>query len=1030
MSENNIDPEEIEKLKREQILVPLESAEQLRDWVYLFFDIYMPLGHVYPESNSSSVEAMWKVYCAIRDNTGDVTPGYTLLSSRDSYKCSVEGSLILGKNGFKKIEEVKVGETIWSGFNWEKVSDWIDDGVKKSIDFTLKNGIKLSNSPIHRHWCLRDGTEQWIEGQNILETDLFCVNTATGINNHIDIKQKEYDEGYFLGLLAGDGSVSAINSKTHPHFGFTSIDSNLVEWYYNYVNNVLKEKVKPSKGDAITHCTWGVKGVDKIKKMGVKAHRSWEKEIPQPCYESHSRMIGFINGLFDTDGSFNSKNQIEIPITAKKLIYELQKVLVGYGVNARANSNKKLYEQKSGVKQNHLIHRIIVNGNEHQKMFNIGFKYTAKKAGTLHIPKIHDAHDSLPIEQVDRFLKICGKRIQIRNRIFKKTKIATGRSRETLYKSISVGKLGDLLLWCNENIQHGYYNNKEVQTIREMESIVKNKWFPFVSKKYGESHFYDLTVENDHSYWANGCISHNTLSASILEVLLLIHFRTTIAHCSAILSQSQKSVEYCTSFMRKILPYLTFHGWKQTSANKMRIELTTDKLETCYIQIIILTMRGANSSHTNLMFVDEVDLCDPAAYQESKMIPGVAKGVFPITVRLSTRKFAFGLMEKEMAAAASKGEEIVRWNILDVTEHCPSSRCKPDKPMHIRYIPRELPLRQISKEEYLKMDDNLKNEWQQEKAYEGCLKCPLFSVCKRMLHEVTPKEAVGDLFKPIPAVINIIKAVDSDVAEAQLLCHKPSSKGLIYPRFSSSENILTVQQAWEKISGLDTECTLDMLIQYILDLGIEINAGVDWGYTNEFAVTVAAILPGQQSLIIDMFAASDLELDDCVEICKDLQQKYRITKFWCDQAYPAYIKTFNRNGLTSPKFIKDVPLGIESVRGRIVNSNNKRSLFLLKIDRLERLGKSFGTYHWKIDAQGNITDRPDHTEESDVMDSVRYLYQCIYGKKSKINFAVASGDKRSNSNKHNVRMTAKISELAVNDAKKPKPKSKKRILFT
>lgn len=524
--------------------------------------------------------------------------------------------------------------------------------------------------------------------------------------------------------------------------------------------------------------------------------------------------------------------------------------------------------------------------------------------------------------------------------------------------------------------------------------------------------------------------SYKTLSASILEVLLLIHFRTTIAHCSAIVSQSQKSVEYCTSFMRKVMPYLEYHGWRRTSQNKMRIELVTDLLETCYIQIIVLTMRGANSAHTNLMFVDEVDLCDPNAYQESKMIPGVAKGRFPITIRLSTRKFAFGLMEKEMAAAPTTGEKIIRWNILDVAEHCKASRCLPDEPMVKRFIPRELPLRQISEADFIKLDENKKDEWQEEMAYKGCLECPLFSVCKRMLHEVTPPESTGYLFKPIDAVINVIRAVDPDVAEAQLLCHKPSSKGLIYPRFSSSENVLTVQQAWEMISGLDTPCHFNMLVQYLIDLGIPIEAGVDWGYTNEFAVTVAALLPSGQSLIIDMFAAADLELDDCVKICKELKEKYNISKFWCDQAYPAYIKTFNRHGLTSPKFTKDVPLGIEAVRGRIVNSANKRSLFVLKVDRLERLIKSFGTYHWKLDAQGNITDRPDHTAESDVMDSVRYLYQCVYGKKSKINFAIASGDKRSSSNNHNDRMTAKISELATGDAKKTKQTSKRKILFT
>lgn len=524
--------------------------------------------------------------------------------------------------------------------------------------------------------------------------------------------------------------------------------------------------------------------------------------------------------------------------------------------------------------------------------------------------------------------------------------------------------------------------------------------------------------------------SYKTLSASILEVLLLIHFRTTIAHCSAILSQSQKSVEYCTSFVRQVMPYLEHHGWRQTSANKMRVEFVTDLLEVCYIQIIVLTMRGANSSHTNLMFVDEIDLCDPKAYQEAKMIPGVMQGRFPLTIRLSTRKFAFGLMEKEIAAAASKNEKLIRWNILDVAEHCPESRCKSNLPQVVRYIPHELPLRQISEEAFKALPDNEQDDWSMEMAYQGCLECPLFSVCKRVLHEKTSKLATGDLFKPIDAVIIAIKSVDPDIAEAQLMCWKPSSKGLIYPRFSSTDNVLTVQQAWEMISGLTSECNFNQLIQYVKDLGHKIIAGVDWGYTNEYAIIVVVILPSGQSIILDIFAAPGLELDDCVKIALDLQERYSIDKFWCDQAYPAYLSTFNKNGLSSPKFTKDVPLGIEAVRKQIVNANNRRSLFVLKTERNERIIKAFGTYHWKLNAAGDPTDIADHTEESDVMDALRYAYQGTYGKKSKINFTVASADKSAISINNNTRMSAKISELATDNVEKTKKTTKRRILFT
>jgi len=185
-----------------------------------------------------------------------------------------------------------------------------------------------------------------------------------------------------------------------------------------------------------------------------------------------------------------------------------------------------------------------------------------------------------------------------------------------------------------------------------------------------------------------------------------------------------------------------------------------------------------------------------------------------------------------------------------------------------------------------------------------------------------------------------------------------------------------------------------MLIQYFKDLGVKIEAGVDWGYTNEFAITVAAFMPGGKSFVLYNFAAPNFELDDCVKIALEIQERFGVQKWWADQAYPAYIKTFNRKGLKCPQFKKDVPLGIESIRGRIIDSINNNWMFILNIEENQRLIAGFGTYHWKLDAQGNPTDNPDHTEESDIMDSIRYLFQNMYGSKKKMVFTSADGDKR------------------------------------
>jgi hypothetical protein len=473
--------------------------------------------------------------------------------------------------------------------------------------------------------------------------------------------------------------------------------------------------------------------------------------------------------------------------------------------------------------------------------------------------------------------------------------------------------------------------------------------------------------------------SYKTLSASMLEVLLLLHFRTTISHCAAQLSQSQNAVGYCSGFKNKVMPYLEFWGWKQVSDSKNKIEFVTDKQEKPYINIVTLTMSGANGPHTQLLFVDEVDLCDPKAYQQAQLIPGTYQGQFPLKVRLSTRKFAFGMMEKEVQASASKDERVLIWNILDVTEYCPDSRCKPKEPWITRYIPLSLPLKQLTEKEYIELEESQKTDFVRIECMAGCGSCPVLSICKMKLRNKKPED-VKNLWKPIGAVRNAIRGCDVDVAEAELLCHRPSSSGLIYKRFSSELNTISVQEAYLSFtSGVGGNTNdFDMLRRQLIELDIPVYGGVDWAQSGESAFTIVAELPNGEFWLLDVFGAKDLEPDDLVRLGLGFQNKYNVKKWFVDQAYPAYIKLFKKKGMICPKFTKDVPKGIGNLRTAILDAMDVRRFKIIKTKETQRLIDAFGTYHWKLDQQGNATEEPDHTEESDIMDSLRYIFQVAY----------------------------------------------------
>ena len=477
--------------------------------------------------------------------------------------------------------------------------------------------------------------------------------------------------------------------------------------------------------------------------------------------------------------------------------------------------------------------------------------------------------------------------------------------------------------------------------------------------------------------------SYKTLSVSVLEVLLMVHFKCTVAHMAAIKSQSQKAISYINSLMRKLSPYLVdYHGWKSMSDNKSQIEYLSPEGKLCYIKVIICSLSGANSDHTNILCVDELDtIPNPKAFDEAKLIPGVESGQYPITVKLSTRKFAFGLMNTEIERAHISGDKILRWNILDTSEKCLPDRCRPDLPPIVRYVGRDLPLVSITEEEYSSLDVTRQPDFERVVAHSGCSSCILLPVCKTMLSK-RGDDCVGGFYKPINAIINLFRTNAPDIAEAQLLCRKPSTKGLVYSRFDENLNTLTTDQAYNSLTGENRKnVTFAFLIETIKSLELLTYIGGDWGYNHFSAFITGCKVPNGDFWILDTFAQSELELDDLVRVGLELKEMYNVQKFFVDQAYPAYIATFKRKGMNCPKFTKDVMGGIQMVRGQICDSLGKRRLKVIKTDRNEMLLNGLKSHHFMLNAQGQLTQNPDDESWSDVMDALRYMGQNLFSAK-------------------------------------------------
>lgn len=987
-----------DELKRKILFVPCNSKESLHRWIKVFLGLDMPDCIVDKQSTSTPMDIIWEVYERALKNDDPDFSRVMAYAARDSFKCCSKGTKLIDKNnGIVNIEDVKIGDEIWSGKAWRKVTDWIHDGIKEGVSLTLSNGANVKVSPIHKVWAWKPGQlPAWHIVSELTTEDMVLYDLdSLNFEQKNKINQEEYDIGYLCGILTGDGCLTLMDK--HRMVILSNIDEYVIDFWKK---TCLKYAGKlPKQGPGKRKSDWAINSktfTQILKNWGLTTDYSWGKKIPEVCWRSHSYLVGFISGVLDTDGSVEKvKKHVIFSMTAERLLKDMQVALASLGVNSKFRSNAKIY----GI-QKHLVHHLIVSQNDLVKLLQIGVRLSASKANIIkEIPTQGNfATDTIDQKQLKILLESVPRKGPGR------WKKRVGHCKPKIgYSGVHFKKILDLLDWA-QNHKH-----LDDETIEFWRKLANQKWLPVKNVEVKkEVDFYDLTVEEDHSYWSNGIVSHNTLSAAIIEVLMLCHLDRSMVHLAAIEQQAAK----CSSYVKKFLmrPFLrdyivgdnkretfvvryenkntgeniTQREWQQLSPVE---QISYNEHET-YIKIIVATLQSTNSDHVNYCTIDEVDvITNKKAYEEAKLIPASLNGKLPITLLTSTRK-SYGLVQKEIDEANVTGLQIRHWNIMDVTESCPASRHRPDLPK-VPIWSSDKTLKAISQEEYENLPLEQQETYVKNEGYSGCLtNCKLFAMCKGRL--ATEQKSRSPLLKPIADTINKFKSVNLETARAQLLCYKPSTEGLVYPNLDKDIHLLSPDEIAFKITGEEypESFTKAQLLQLFQSRDISYYAGLDFGYSHCFAGVLFAV-DGNRAFVIDAFEIPQLEQAQQIEVCEKRWKDFGPV-IYPDTAYPGVIKAFSKAGFKMRNWNKgkgSVMEGIDIVRTKIMPTLGEPTLFFLKGDEgVEQGFKRLSEYHWKLDGAGKATNIPDD-EADDLADASRYGIMNVFKKAGKVTVA-------------------------------------------
>ncbi len=446
-------------------------------------------------------------------------------SARIVGECFVKGTKVATPKGIKNIEDIQRGELVYTSKGLKKVKELYLLPPQPLKEVITDTGMSVRCTPGQRFKVLKeDGTFEWKEARELREGDILLARAVfPEEGERIHIVGLEIDEplAYFIGLFVGDGWIER-DKRGYHRLGIFVNDKRILKRIEETLSSKAIKYSKQSDGTIRLNSTWTKTFMEILEADSSLSART--KKLPSWLFRAGKNVVlSFLSGLIDSDGSLHRKrNVINISSISQELIKELQVLLFYLGVPS------KVYSQgvKNGgeingreIKRNFELYSLEVSGHYIYKLLNSPIPPV--KAYALEEDRITKRlkADSIPylgrliLEEFSQkhlgggwYESVKGKKIRCGIKYGTGAKIRYSsdlKDKFTLYRN-SLEELG--ILKKAELIGSRY-----ASLLRD---ILDKNWF-FIRvkevKNLPPEETYDIQVEEEHEFLANGFVVHNCL---------------------------------------------------------------------------------------------------------------------------------------------------------------------------------------------------------------------------------------------------------------------------------------------------------------------------------------------------------------------------------------------------------------------------------------------------------------------------------------------------------------------------------------
>jgi len=476
-------------------------------------------------------------------------------------ECFAKDTLVSTKEGLKPIQSIEVGNQVYTQEGLRKVIQLFEMPKKSLLKVGLENGVSNVVTPSQKFKVLTSNWKtEWKEAKDLQQDDYLVVKAdypeIKNLVKLVPIKQNQpfyldKEIAYFLGMFVSEGSISNdYGKKKLPRIGITNNSLEIIrklvsvldqKFAYQPTIEVKNYQLKNKQGKIINNKRYFIrinrKSINKffVSNFKLEGKKAFTKDIPSQIFLSPKEVIfAFVSGLIDGDGSVHKNRKvIHYGSISEKLINQLQVLLLSQEIFTQKYKNTKLKKHYLGNQEiisRHPFYWLEASGENVLTLSSklVLFSPIRKERVsrlqnsplTGNDKKGFHKFDIIPYAGKMLFSELSKNHLgggwyqDIEGNKFRRgIKYPQGNYNKIRYSSDLWGKP----LRKTQVIDWGIAPKLERMgspLFEFLESIMKNKIYFFkVSSidKVAPERTYDLEVEDDHEFVANGMISHNCL---------------------------------------------------------------------------------------------------------------------------------------------------------------------------------------------------------------------------------------------------------------------------------------------------------------------------------------------------------------------------------------------------------------------------------------------------------------------------------------------------------------------------------------